>query len=177
MAGLKQEDDMVKDINETQAFLSQKIKENYAKRDDPKYLQETIQACEEQIKIAKDVAKKILEGEKRFTLKSDEDMINELRNENEKDLKIKPGVPKTQAPKYDTKDLPEGFNPNIHKSPDDFVVIPGKLGEHTGYKQLCIIREKEEKWQEVIYLAEQAKFEGWAGDWDKRIEKARKKLK
>jgi len=34
----------------------------------------------------------------------------------------------------------------------------------------------EKKWQEVIRLAEQAKSKGWAGDWDKRIEKARKKL-
>lgn len=68
------------------------------------------------------------------------------------------------------------FNPNIHKSLDDFVIIPGKLGEHTGYKQLCIIRENEGNYTEVIRLAEQAKSEGWAGDWDKRIEKARKKL-
>ena len=72
--------------------------------------------------------------------------------------------------------LPEGFNPNIHKSPDDFVVIPGKLGEHTGYKQLCIIRESQGNFAEVIRLAGQAKSEGWAGDWDNRIEKAKKKL-
>lgn len=30
--------------------------------------------------------------------------------------------------------------------------------------------------KEVIQLAEQAKSQGWAGDWDKRIEKAKKKL-
>jgi len=74
--------------------------------------------------------------------------------------------------------IPEesSFNPSIHKSPDDFVLIPGKLGEHPGYKQLCIIREKQGNWQEVVRFAEQAKSEGWAGDWDKRIEKAKKKL-
>jgi hypothetical protein len=53
---------------------------------------------------------------------------------------------------------------------------PGKLLQHTGYKQLCIIRENQENYKEVIRLAEQAKAEGWEGDWDKRIEKAKKKL-
>ena len=56
----------------------------------------------------------------------------------------------------------------------------GGIPEHTGFKQLCIIREKQGNWEEVIRLAEQAKSEGWsdgtAGGWDKRIEKARKKL-
>jgi hypothetical protein len=56
----------------------------------------------------------------------------------------------------------------------------GGIPEHTGFKQLCIIREKQGNWQEVIRLAEQAKSQGWSdgttGGWDKRIEKARKKL-
>jgi len=56
----------------------------------------------------------------------------------------------------------------------------GGLPIHMGYKQLCIIHEKMENWQEVIHLAEKAKSEGWpdgtAGGWDKRIKKARKKL-
>jgi len=68
------------------------------------------------------------------------------------------------------------FNPNIHKSRNDFTIVPSVLGVHTGYYQLCIIIEKEGNWQEVIRLAEQAKSEGWKGDWDKRIEKAKKKL-
>ena len=96
-------------------------------------------------------------------LKSDEEMLRELRQNIN---------PKT---KYKGK-LPEGFDPDIHKSPDDFVIVPGKLGEHTGYKHLCIIRENQGNYAEVIRLAEQAKSEGWIGDWDKRIEKARKKL-
>jgi len=50
------------------------------------------------------------------------------------------------------------------------------LGVHTGYKQLCIIRESQGNFAEVIRLAGQAKSEGWAGGWDKRIEKAKKKL-
>ncbi|MDR0557088.1 MAG: hypothetical protein LBG43_04360 [Treponema sp.] len=36
--------------------------------------------------------------------------------------------------------------------------------------------EKEGDYSEVVRLAEQAKEEGWTGDWDKRMEKARKKL-
>ena len=152
------------DIFETQAALSEKIRSNYAKRnDDPKFLDIAIRACEEQIAIAKDVAKETLKGTKQFTLKSDDEIIKEAHKD------IDP-----QA-KYKGKILPEGFNPNIHKSPDDFVVTPGKLGEHTGYKQLCIIRENQGNYTEVIRLAEQAKSEGWAGDWDKRIEKAKKK--
>jgi hypothetical protein len=35
---------------------------------------------------------------------------------------------------------------------------------------------KKIDFQEVIRLAAQAKSEGWAGDWDKRIEKAKKKV-
>ena len=47
------------DIFETQAVLSEKIRTNYAKRNDgPKYLDAAIRACEEQIAIAKNVAKK-----------------------------------------------------------------------------------------------------------------------
>jgi hypothetical protein len=68
------------------------------------------------------------------------------------------------------------FNSAIHKSKNDFTIVPEELGIHTGYYRLCIIREKEKNWQEVIRLAEQAKSEGWVGDWDKRIERAHKKL-
>jgi hypothetical protein len=53
---------------------------------------------------------------------------------------------------------------------------PCGMPEHTGYKQLCIICEKQGFFDEVINIAEQAKAEGWRGDWDKRIEKAKKKL-
>ena len=48
------------------------------------------------------------------------------------------------------------------------------LPTHLGYKQLCIILEKERKFMDAILLAEQAKNEGWNGDWEKRIEKLKK---
>jgi hypothetical protein len=49
------------------------------------------------------------------------------------------------------------------------------LPSHTGYNQLCIILEKQKNYYEVIRLALNAKKEGWAGDWDKRIERCLKK--
>jgi len=49
------------------------------------------------------------------------------------------------------------------------------LPSHVGYKQLAIVLEKEKKYDEAIYLCKQAKYEGWSGDWDKRIERCEKK--
>jgi len=46
--------------------------------------------------------------------------------------------------------------------------VVGRLGQ--------IIREKQGNHTEVLRLAEQAKTQGWTGDWDKRIERAMKKL-
>lgn len=52
----------------------------------------------------------------------------------------------------------------------------GDLPEHVGYKQLAIIRNKQKDYESVMQISKQAKSEGWNGDWDKRIEKAMKKL-
>lgn len=50
--------------------------------------------------------------------------------------------------------------------------LPG----HVGYKQLCIIMEKQKNFKEVIWLSKIAKEQGWSGDWDKRVEKCKKKM-
>jgi len=50
------------------------------------------------------------------------------------------------------------------------------LPEHVGYKQLCIIMEKQKNYDEVIRLSKIAKEQGWSGDWDRRIEKCKKKI-
>jgi len=50
--------------------------------------------------------------------------------------------------------------------------LPG----HVGYKQLCIIMEKQKDYEEVIRLSKIAKEQGWSGDWDRRIEKCKKKM-
>lgn len=46
---------------------------------------------------------------------------------------------------------------------------------HRGFMQLAIIREKEGNFGAAIALAEQAKGQGWTGDWDKRIGRVQKK--
>jgi len=51
--------------------------------------------------------------------------------------------------------------------------LPG----HKGYQQLAIILEKAARFQEAIALSRQAKSQGWAGDWDRRVERCEKKLK
>jgi hypothetical protein len=61
------------------------------------------------------------------------------------------------------------------KAKQAFLKQWGQLPSHSGYKQLCIIMEKEKNYDEAIRLANEAKMQGWTGDWDKRIEKCTKK--
>jgi len=49
------------------------------------------------------------------------------------------------------------------------------LPMHTGYIQLVIILEKENKFDEAIKLAKEAKANGWNGEWGKRIERLKGK--
>jgi hypothetical protein len=51
------------------------------------------------------------------------------------------------------------------------------LPEHIGFKQLAIIEKKNKNWLRVIELCKIAKSQGWDGNWDKRIDEARKNLK
>jgi len=54
---------------------------------------------------------------------------------------------------------------------------PGEeLPAHVGFQQLAIIREKQGGYTEVIRLCETAKAQGWAGTWEKRIARCKKKL-
>jgi hypothetical protein len=50
------------------------------------------------------------------------------------------------------------------------------LPSHKGYQQLAIILEKQGKLEEAIKLCKQAAEQGWAGDWEKRVERYRKKV-
>lgn len=50
--------------------------------------------------------------------------------------------------------------------------LPG----HVGFKQMTIILDKQGKHAEAIKVAQQAMRQGWADDWDKRIERYQKKL-
>jgi len=48
---------------------------------------------------------------------------------------------------------------------------------HYGYKQLCIILEKQGKYEEALNYSRKALAEHWGGNWHKRIEKLKKKIK
>ena len=50
------------------------------------------------------------------------------------------------------------------------------LPMHMGFQQLAIIREKQKDYEAVIRISERALKEGWIGDCERRIEKAKKKL-
>lgn len=51
------------------------------------------------------------------------------------------------------------------------------LPSHKGYHQLAIIFEKQGKFTEAINLCKQAAEQGWAGDWEKRVARCKKKEK
>jgi hypothetical protein len=53
--------------------------------------------------------------------------------------------------------------------------MDGDIPGHYGFKQLAIIEEKRGNHSEATMLCEQAKADGWWGDWDKRITRLRKK--
>jgi hypothetical protein len=50
-----------------------------------------------------------------------------------------------------------------------------QLPAHEGYSQLCIILEKQGRFDEAIGYANQAKKQGWNGDWNNRIARCQKK--
>lgn len=51
------------------------------------------------------------------------------------------------------------------------------LPRHAGYQQLSRILEEEENLSEVIKLCDEARVQGWPGDWKKRAERCRKKMR
>ena len=51
----------------------------------------------------------------------------------------------------------------------------GELPAHIGYQQLAIIREKQGDFESAINISQKASDEGWAGDWENRIERCKKK--
>lgn len=50
------------------------------------------------------------------------------------------------------------------------------LPSHRGFEQLSIIEEKRGNYAEAIKLSKTALKQGWAGSWEKRIERYQKKL-
>ncbi|MDR1398623.1 MAG: hypothetical protein LBJ41_01695 [Treponema sp.] len=131
----------------------EEIQKNYARRNEGmKFLKKAVAACKKQIDISAEAA---------YWFYADNDLKR-------RQIEQKYGM----TPK-------EHWRKIIHaksERPIDEEYDPCGMPVHTGYKQLCIICEKQGFWDEVINIAEQAKEEGWRGDWDKRIEKANKKL-
>ena len=50
------------------------------------------------------------------------------------------------------------------------------LPEHIGFTRLAIIRERQGDYTEAIRLCRLASFQGWAGDWQRRIARCESKL-
>jgi hypothetical protein len=50
------------------------------------------------------------------------------------------------------------------------------LPRHVGFQQLAVIREKQGDYAEALRVSEEARSQGWAGDWDKRVVRLRRKL-
>jgi hypothetical protein len=155
-------------IKKLHEFYEGQIEAFYQRRNEnPDYLERAIRACENQISIAKKAAHIVADKETVYTLKSKEEIdriFEEMVN----------GID-SSADKYKGLTLPEDFNPRIHKGLNDFKIIY-YMPPHTGYKRLCMIWEKQGKHEDVLRIATQAKEEGWIGDWDVRIERAKKKL-
>lgn len=51
-----------------------------------------------------------------------------------------------------------------------------ELPTHIGYRQLAIIFEKERNYRKAIDLSREAMSTGWAGDWQKRIDRCERQL-
>ena len=73
----------------------------------------------------------------------------------------------------------EFINDNIHKlelTSSEIFYTPDALPSHIGYKQLSIIMEKSHQYQRAIDLCTQAQAQGWSGDWERRIDRYKKKI-
>jgi hypothetical protein len=137
-------------------FYQEQIEAFYVRRDEkPECLELAIKACENQIAISEELAKTFMDRE-RFILKSKDELMDNYN-------KLLEGI--DVYAKYNGMELPEGFSPRIHKGPDCVEIVKyhgkGNLPEHVGFRRLCMIREKQRNYEEVIRLATLAKEEGW----------------
>ena len=54
-------------------------------------------------------------------------------------------------------------------------MFPDGLPAHHGFEQLAIVREKQRQYASAIDLCKRAQAEGWRGDWEKRIERCKRR--
>jgi hypothetical protein len=132
---------------------SELVRFSYANRNEGiDFLKEAVKACKKQISISAEAAYWIY-AENEYRRERIEREYGMSPIEHFRKIRAERGLPPPE----------DGYD-------------PCGMPEHLGYKQLCIICEKQGFWDEIINIAEQAKEEGWRGDWDKRIAKAKKKL-
>jgi hypothetical protein len=183
--------DESKSVLEKFDALGISIEEAYKKRDiDPKFIEQAIIHCKEQIALSSKMlaiffkAKQDYAKEKAsagYTDDINEDVIiRELLDSTggaaglTADLikKIESGEP--IQTRYDA--IEDQVN-RLRRLRHLHYEAEGPIHyRHKGFTQLCILEEKAGNYKELLELATQAKKEGWYGDWDKRIEKAKKKL-
>ena len=60
----------------------------------------------------------------------------------------------------------------IREQPKDW---EGELPAHLGFRQLAIVGERDRDYEDAIRLSKEALRQGWAGDWEKRIARCRRK--
>jgi len=162
------------------SYFGQKVRSLYAAREIfPEVLDLAIKACKEQIAISREVGDECRNELIKSELRAKEYLTTMLEKEiQEGDERM---VASTKSRLEQIANWEHLFLTQEKNAAVESVKKTIGLPVHTGYKQLCIIYEKQENWQEVIRLAEEAKAIGWvdgtAGGWDKRIEKARKKDK
>jgi hypothetical protein len=132
---------------------SELVRSSYADRNKGiDFLKKAVEACKKQISISAEVAYWMY-AKNEFSRKQIEQEYGMSPIEHFRKIRAESGLPPPE----------DGYD-------------PCGMPIHLGYKQLCIICEKQGFFDEVINIAEQAKEEGWRGDWDSRIKKARKKL-
>ncbi len=85
---------------------------------------------------------------------SSSEALNQAIEFCKKQIEIAPGVKEAMIKEYN-----DGFLPS-----------------HSGFKQLAIIEEKNGNYNSAIELSTEALNQGWNGDWEKRIERCKRKL-
>lgn len=68
------------------------------------------------------------------------------------------------------------ISPEVIKDPEMRMPPDYKLPSSIGYDQLAIIAEKQKNYPAAIKISKLANSQGWAGDWEGRIERCEKKM-
>jgi hypothetical protein len=155
-------------INDRWYKITEKIRTLYKDREDPKTREQIKKACLHLISMSKTMIHEYQTNEER----NKEDIEKaKYRLEDYKTLAIgEDGAAKMfQRIIQETEEqIKEWERPSAIKNVN--------LPIHLGYDKLFQIYLDDCAYKEAIELAEKAKSEGWAGEWDKKIVKANREL-